>query len=282
MNYAPNKLSQILFAIGWFAVGMVIAYLVGLIVMLAAGPGISMDLFQVVVYPVMFIPVLTYVSYASRKNSTWGRPVPFDRPVGGVRKGILLGLAVCLATFCAGFIGDAAGTLLPPLSEEMKIAMSALTEGNVLYNILSACIMAPLLEEWLCRGVIERGLLSCERGNGRTGYSPALAIFISAAAFALIHRNIWQGVPAFLFGLLFGYVYYRTGSLKLTVLMHCFNNSMSVVIAQTDILSDAESWKDVMLEEMFWAVVVASAIEVALTMIVVHKAGNGRFWTDKQ
>ncbi len=51
--------------------------------------------------------------------------------------------------------------------------------------------------------------------------NPALAIAISAIFFATIHGNLWQGISAFILGSFFGYVYYKTGSLKLTMLMHC-------------------------------------------------------------
>lgn len=60
--------------------------------------------------------------------------------------------------------------------------------------------------------------------------NPALAIFIQAVFFAAIHMNIWQGLSAFLIGCLMGYVYYRTGSLKLTMLIHCTNNSLTVLL----------------------------------------------------
>ena len=65
--------------------------------------------------------------------------------------------------------------------------------------------------------------------GSRRGMNPALAIAISAIFFATIHGNLWQGISAFILGSFFGYVYYKTGSLKLTMLMHCVNNTVSVL-----------------------------------------------------
>ena len=45
-----------------------------------------------------------------------------------------------------------------------------------------------------------------------------------------------------------GYVYYRTGSLKLTMLMHCANNTLSVLLAKLggEAARDAASLLDLM------------------------------------
>ena len=61
---------------------------------------------------------------------------------------------------------------------------------------------------------------------------PAWAIIISAIFFAIIHFNPWQGIPAFALGCLFGLVYWKTGSLKLTILMHAVNNLTSVILSR--------------------------------------------------
>ena len=57
-------------------------------------------------------------------------------------------------------------------------AMSSLTGGPFWSSFLVTAIFAPIFEEWLCRGMILRGLL--------TKIKPAWAIIISALFFALI------------------------------------------------------------------------------------------------
>lgn len=100
--------------------------------------------------------------------------------------------------------------------------MESMTQGNVWVTLLSVAVLAPLLEEFLCRGLILRGLLAHT--------STARAIMWSSLIFALIHLNPWQAIPAFVLGCLFGWVYYRTGNLWTTVFMHSVNNSLAVLL----------------------------------------------------
>ena len=95
--------------------------------------------------------------------------------------------------------------------------------------------------------MILRGLLNHKREDGSTMH-PAWAIVISALFFGLIHANPWQALPAFMLGCLFGYVYYKTGSLKLTMLMHCVNNTLSTLLSRFggEEVSQAKSLLDLM------------------------------------
>lgn len=83
-------------------------------------------------------------------------------------------------------------------------------------NFLAIVIAAPVLEEFVFRGIMLDGLLK--------KYSPATAIFVSSFFFALIHLNPWQFVTAMILGILIGWVYYHTRSLSLAILIHMANN----------------------------------------------------------
>src|SRR5690606_36763881 len=88
-------------------------------------------------------------------------------------------------------------------------------------SILAAVIAAPVLEEILMRGIILDGFLK--------RYNPAKSIIWSALIFAVFHLNLWQGVSAFTFGLLAGWLYWKTRSLSLCILLHAIGNGMSVM-----------------------------------------------------
>ena len=126
----------------------------------------------------------------------------------------------------------------------------------------------------MCRGLVLRGLLNYGKGrdgsrrNGK-GVSPALAIVISALFFAAIHGNLWQGVSAFLIGCLFGYVYYRTGSLKLTMLMHCVNNTFSVLLSHFggEAVKEAKTIIDIL---PIWEYAVLFAVSAAVLWYFVR------------
>ncbi len=189
-------------------------------------------------YPIMFIPPMIYASYQSRKNQFFGTGYELDTSNFFPWSGFSIALAVSVATIALAFVMDIFNVILPPMPEYLEKAMEMLMDGPLWMTLLSVSVLAPIFEEWLCRGMILRGLLQKTK--------PVWAIVISALVFALIHMNPWQSIPAFAFGLLFGYVYYRTGSLKLTMLMHCVNNTFSVVLSRIDAFEDMDSFVDVM------------------------------------
>ena len=131
--------------------------------------------------------------------------------------------------------------------------------------IVSTCILAPLLEELLCRGIMLRGMLARRK-------APWKAIVWSALIFAVMHMNPWQSIPAFLIGLLLGWVYYRTHSLWATIFLHCLNNSISTVISRVwaDLPIDA-GLKDVLPETTYWIVYVAAALLLAITLVILNE-----------
>jgi membrane protease YdiL (CAAX protease family) len=168
-------------------------------------------------------------------------------------------LVASIATIAAGFIAEPINALLPEMPELLKQALEQATEGKLWVSILSVSIFAPLFEEWLCRGLVLRGLLQ--------KMTPASAIGVSAVFFAVLHMNPWQAIPAFILGLLFGYVYYKTGSLKLTMLMHCVNNTLALVLARIPSLSDAETFMDVMSPWAYVCIYIACVLFLAAAII---------------
>lgn len=224
--------------------------LLGNVLVLLLQAGFSAEFAQeygtVISYPMMFIPPMLYASFQSRKNEflPWGEDgnppagVPLDTDNFGRLGGGWLALVVSIATMAASFVAEPVNTLLPEMPELLKQALEQLTEGPVWISLLSVSIFAPFFEEWLCRGIVLRGLLQKMK--------PGWAIAVSALFFAVLHMNPWQASPAFILGLLFGYVYYKTGSLKLTMLMHCVNNTLAVICSHIPSLAEAETFMDVM------------------------------------
>ena len=107
---------------------------------------------------------------------------------------------------------------LENLMEELFMGMSK----NV-FGMLAIGLFGPICEEIVFRGGIMRPLL-------KKGLNPWIAIFVSSIIFGLAHGNPAQIPFAALVGVIFGVVYYRTGSLVLTTLCHILNNSFSVLL----------------------------------------------------
>ena len=159
---------------------------------------------------------------------------------------------------------DPVSKLLPPTPEWFDRMTEQIMVGTPLWaTLLSVSVFAPVLEEWLCRGMILRGLL--------TRMKPGWAMVISSLFFALIHLNPWQALPAFLLGMLFAYVYYRTGSLKLTMLMHCANNTLAALLGQNEAFREIDSYSEVLPLPLYIAAAVICAVIVAVFLLTLRK-----------
>ncbi len=88
---------------------------------------------------------------------------------------------------------------------------------------LTMAVAAPILEEFLFRGVLLEGLLR--------RYNPYKAIAWSAFFFGFIHFNIPQFIAGFVSGFIMGYLYERTRSVTPGIVLHFLNNVVSYLVA---------------------------------------------------
>ena len=238
--------------------------------MTAGYAGLAAEYGNLIAYPMMFIPAMLYASAKSRRNEGFHDGYAIDNNNFGSHKGITMFFAATVMSIATAFVIEPASMLLPEMPEDKAKAMEALLNGPAWVTIISVCIFAPFFEEWLCRGIVLRGMLKHVK--------PAWAIIISALFFALIHINLWQAVPAFLMGLVFGYVYYKTGSLKLTMLMHMVNNAMAFTVSQIPALKEAEYFTNVLSPWAYAGVYSAACIALICGFIILkgipQKEGN--------
>ncbi len=231
-NRRPAPSFDLLSGYDWFIPGWIdflwIAIMlgVGLVISTIASLSLSKAGFapiyiQTIVYPLLFIPAMLLASSQSKRNMFRSEARPMDRNEHWK--------FIPAATTTVGFIAfaillDPLSLALPPMSPQIKAAMEMLAQGPVIISLLCTAVFAPFFEEWLFRGIILRGLLG--------KLKPVWAILISAVVFGAFHANLWQAIPALLMGLVLGYVYWKSGSLKLTMLLHCVNNTLSILLLQ--------------------------------------------------
>ena len=233
-------------------------------------PEFAKEYGTIISYPVMFIPAMLYASSKSRFDENFVQGYRMDSNNFGRFSGWWMSAMVTVATLATAFMTDALSSLMPPMPEWLEATLKQLLDAPLWITLISVSVFAPLFEEWLCRGVVLRGLLAKN--------SPMTAITVSAAFFAIIHLNPWQAIPAFILGLLFGYVYYKTGSLKLTMLMHCANNTLAAIFSRIPAFEEAESFIEVMNPWTYAGIFICSAAFVVSAIIVIsgipHKEGN--------
>lgn len=143
--------------------------------------------------------------------------MPFSREKAGARRigrWFVIGASMMLI---GSWIGSAMNALAYSLAG--KDAVSLIDEAFDIYPdtvvLLGACLIAPVCEEVLFRGLLAGRL-------ARYGQKPGA--FVSALLFGLFHANLSQFFYAFAIGILLAYAYYRTGSLAAPITLHILLN----------------------------------------------------------
>ena len=110
--------------------------------------------------------------------------------------------------------------LLPGVSAGNPILGYA-TDNALLPKVLFMVILAPVIEEYIFRKqLIDRMHI----------YGEKLAVVTSALMFGLFHGNMSQFFYAFALGLVFGYVYLKTGKLRYSISLHMLINLLGSVV----------------------------------------------------
>ena len=231
------------------------------------------DYSMIVVYPLQFLPAMVYAANQSRKNMIFDAGYTLDNRHFSPYSFALIILVTVVMTFASMFVFDLPNywnmqltnrsSLLSQFYDMMMEVMKQMTGGPFWSSFLVVAIFAPIFEEWLCRGMVLRGLL--------TKMKPVWAIVISALFFAVIHANPWQALNAFLIGLLMGYVYYKTGSLILTMIIHFVNNGTAVVLSNVESLKDYDYWIDILGKQQYTLVFIASCVVLAACIAVFSR-----------
>ena len=90
-----------------------------------------------------------------------------------------------------------------------------------LIGILTIAIIPGLCEEYFFRGVLQKNFKLLLN-------NPHVAIILSALLFSAFHLQFYGFFPRFLLGVLFGYMFYWSGSLVYPVIAHTLNNFIGI------------------------------------------------------
>ncbi len=94
-------------------------------------------------------------------------------------------------------------------------------------EFMVVCLIGPVFEEMLYRGLIYRNLSRFNKG---------FAVIFSALLFGLAHGNLGQAVPTFGVGLVLAYGYAKSDSLWVPILLHILNNTCLMIISTFPVL----------------------------------------------
>ena len=150
------------------------------------------------------------------------QPMHSER-LGG--KGFFVAFCIAIVLMMAGnIIGNSLMTMVALLAKNAPMnPVTEMTAGqSVWVNLIFLGILPPILEELVFRKVLCTRLLPLGEGY---------AVVLSAAAFGLVHGNFFQFFYAFATGLVFGFIYVKTGRVRYSMIYHALINIMGGVFA---------------------------------------------------
>lgn len=203
--------------LGWMILGALLMMFPALIIAFAVTGGHPGNFFQnhwfmsLVMVGSQLLPI--YIFWRA-KYANFG----IDSRINNVK----LYLWIALATIGCLIFNGTLQYYLPFAEMEIEDLQFLEELGKNPIGIISVCILAPLGEEAVFRGAIERHFLD-------KNWKPWLAILVSAIFFAVAHFNFTQGLTAIIIGILLGWVYYRTRNLWPCVFVHAVNNTIATV-----------------------------------------------------
>ena len=212
------SLGDLLVMLGLFFVVQASCSLIGMLALLFTGRGLN-DLtpnelggyLAITSLVAMSLVALFFLAYRRWRGATpiaWGlKPKPFAPQL------ILWGFLLMAA---AGIILEPLYELLPPLNQEV---------GRGLWSIVALVVIAPLFEEFLCRGLLY--------GSLRTRYNTTRSILLSALFFGILHLQPSAMINAFLMGALLAWIYEQTKTLWAPILLHAMNNAAAYLMLIT-------------------------------------------------
>ena len=151
------------------------------------------------------------------------KKLPADAPEEhklGAGKGFVFFLISIFLMYTGNIIGTMLSMILSGGTAVNGVV--ELVQDNHPLKVLFVVILAPVLEELVFR----KELLDRTRRYGERA-----AAMLSAVTFGLLHMNLYQFFYAFALGLVFAYIYLRTGRLRYTAILHAIINFMGSVIA---------------------------------------------------
>ena len=251
--------------LGWLVIGTLLGGLAGAILGIFMPAEAVQKYSMLIAYPLSFLPAMVYAANKSRRNMVFDEGYALESKHSSPYSYGFLILITIVMTFASMFAFDLPNYWNMQLTQKSSVLsefydmvmemLKSMTGGPFWASFLLVAIFATIFEEWLCRGKVLRGLL--------TKMKPVWAIVISALFFAVIHANPWQALNAFLIGLMMGYVYYKTGSLILTMIIHFVNNGSAVVMSNIESLKDYDYWIDIMGKQNYTIVFLTSCVILA-------------------
>ncbi|MBE5930078.1 MAG: CPBP family intramembrane metalloprotease [Lachnospiraceae bacterium] len=173
---------------------------------------------------------VTCLIFVCRKKKITGELSLRKFHPGAIVPLILLGLGMnVLTNFVMGFLPE---ELLNSYQESASVY-----DEVGLVVLLHTLISAPIVEEWVLRGLVFSRM--------KKGMPVIAAMLISSVLFGLLHGNLVWAAYATVLGMVLAWVFYRTKSLYASILLHFSYNLCGILLGL--FMESAPDWLGVVL-----------------------------------
>lgn len=222
-NYVFDGFGAMIMVMALFFSSSIIGLVVYLVVQIFHKDITNSGVFNLISYLFTFLPVIwAYDFFVMRRR---GKRLSFNLETRPLHVYLMIFPMMLGMMFIAEFTTSLIPTTGPVFGKWYQIfseQMASITEDTFTVFLLVG-LFAPIIEEIIFRGIIQKGLIN-------RAIAPNKAIIVSAFVFGLVHFNPWQFLGAFLLGIVLGLVYFKTKSLLMSMLLHSFNNTIAAFL----------------------------------------------------
>lgn len=198
---------------------------------------VTENLSWIVLVSILIAMITYWVVFIVRQENMITRCSFKKMPFQHVILAMILGLSM---NFIVGYVLTLLSqikSLGPVFADYEKMAGQITGGSNLMLVLLTTGIIVPVFEEFLFRGLVFNEL----KGH----INIKAAIVIQAVIFGLVHLNVVQGAYAAAIGLILGYIYYWSGSLFASILVHMVLNSSSILLEQDFLQGALEKYGEI-------------------------------------
>lgn len=172
-----------------------------------------------------------------------------------VQKAWIIVLSACTGAMLGIAVNNLiAMTPLMEVSTGFREANNSFFAGKVIYELLGSCLIIPIAEELLYRGVVFRRL--------RMFCGAVPAIILSAVIFGVMHANLVQFLYAGILGVLLAFLLQSTDRMYAPILGHIAANVVAVIRQET-------GWLDFAYEPTMAGIGVSLVLLVATGILLL-------------
>lgn len=206
----------------------------------------------------MGVPFYIYSCRKGRMSYKKALPFHTPQPFKKIVCLILAGFGFCIIS---SYVASFAGSLLSFAGIEEYVPDEMISSDwlDVLMNFVCAAVVAPLVEEYIFRGVIMQPLRK---------YGDGFAVIASSVLFALAHGRPTNIIFAFGAGVAIGFAVIYSRSLWVGIIIHALNNGFSVFFGEMYYVSPDVS-------DLIYIIACIAVVIVGIVSFVVFSKSYG-------